>query len=86
MLSNKNSGNNQTFDTLLKLLPSLFAAYPAFMSLLGENGLDWSRVNDFVTALPVILDKIKNAEPEQLERLFESFTEVFPGLEEVLPR
>ena len=86
MLSAKNSGNNQIFDTLLKLLPSLIAAYPAIMSLLGEDGPDLNKVNQFLTALPAILDRIKDAEPEQLEQLFESFTEVVPGLEEVLPK
>ena len=85
-MANGNKGSNQTFDTLLRLLPSIVAAYPAFMSLLSEQGENKANLNQLLAALPQILDTVREAEPEQLEELLQHFTETFPGLEEVLPK
>lgn|GEM_PF-668352 len=81
-----NNSSNQAFDTLLRLLPSIIAAYPAFISLFNQQGSEKINLTQLVTALPQILDEIRDAEPEQLERLVDSITEVFPGLEAVLSR
>ena len=44
------------------------------------------RLTQVVTALPQILDEVRNATPEQLEQLLTHITETFPGLEGVLPQ
>ncbi len=79
------NGSNQTFETLLRLLPSLIAAYPAFMSLLSEHGSGKIDFTQLVTALPQILEEVRDAKPEQLEKLMAHIVETFPGLEGVLP-
>ncbi|NLM53880.1 MAG: hypothetical protein GX195_02980 [Firmicutes bacterium] len=81
-----NNGANQTFDTLLRVLPSIIAAYPAFMALISEQGTGKIDLTQVVTALPQILDEVRNATPEQLEQLLTHITETFPGLEGVLPQ
>jgi hypothetical protein len=81
-----NNGSNQTFDTLLRLLPSIIAAYPTFMSLLSEHGGEKIDFTQIVTALPQILEEVRNARPEQLEQLMTHIAETFPGLEGLLTR
>jgi uncharacterized damage-inducible protein DinB len=81
-----NTGSNQSFDTLLRLLPGLVASYPAFMSILGDQGVDKSQLNQLTAALPQILEKLRQAEPEKLEALVAEITQAVPGLEDVLPK
>lgn len=80
------TGSNQTFDALLKLLPGLIASYPAFTSILGDQGLDKAQVNQLTAALPQILEKLRETESERLEALVHEITQAVPGLEDVLPK
>lgn len=78
--------SNQSFESLTRLLPGLMASYPAIMSLLGEQGVDKANMSQLMTAMPQILEKVKETDPEQLEQLVKQITNTIPGLEDVLPK
>ena len=80
------TGSNQSFGALLKLLPGLVSAYPSFMSLLGEHGVDKASLNQLTAALPQILEKVRETEPEKLEELVSQISQAVPGLEDLLPK
>lgn len=81
-----NTGSNQSFDALLKLLPGVISAYPSLMSVFGEQGIDRSQINQLTAALPQVLEKVKETDPKQLEALVAQITEAVPGLKDVLPK
>ena len=66
--------------------PGLVSAYPSFMSLLGEHGVDKASLNQLTAALPQILEKVREAEPEKLEELVSQISQAVPGLEDLLPK
>ncbi len=79
-------GSNQSLDALMKLLPGLIASYPGLMSILGEQGGKKGDLNQVMAAMPKIMEKVREAEPEQLEGLLEQFKQVIPGLEDIIPK
>ncbi|NLM39425.1 MAG: hypothetical protein GX205_05160 [Firmicutes bacterium] len=79
-------GSNQSMDALMKLLPGLIASYPGLMSMLGDQSSNKADLNQVMAAVPKIMERVREAEPEQLERLLEQFKKTIPGLEDVLPK